>query len=92
ASCLVAAGLPTDVFTYRWNTGKTSTVTYTVTTVVRLANGTTNVTSTGPITAGVFQGKTAVREVILPALSITQCLSPPGLTRQTGIATLTFLL
>uniref|UniRef100_UPI0013C32610 hypothetical protein n=1 Tax=Allorhizocola rhizosphaerae TaxID=1872709 RepID=UPI0013C32610 len=47
ASCLVAAGLPTDVFTYRWNTGKTSTVTYTVTTVVRLANGTTNVTSTG---------------------------------------------
>lgn len=88
ASCLITAqpGL-TDIVTYQWNTGQSSIVTYSVTNVVRAANGTTTVTSVGAVTSGLGQGSTATRIVVLPALSLTAC-STTGLAAQTGVAEL----
>jgi len=78
--------------TYTWNTGATSTVFFATTTVTRLADGTSNVTSVGSVTAGFALGSTAVREKIFPELDVTACMSTQGVTQLSGPATLTFTL
>jgi hypothetical protein len=89
-SCLIPppAGtlVPPDVITYHWDSGGSSTVTYTVTTVSRVGAQTV-VTSTGTVTNGLNQGHLAVREVTLIDLDITKCLAF-GVTEQSGPMTL----
>ncbi|MGW2277822.1 hypothetical protein [Streptomyces sp. NPDC001770] len=92
AGCLlVAQPAHTAVTTYTWNTSQTSTITFTLSNVVRALNGTTTVTSLGSVTAGLGQGSLATRVIVLPALSLTAC-SSTGVASQTGVATLTVTL
>jgi hypothetical protein len=80
-----------DTPTYTWNTGQKSRVTFTVTSVVRLVNGNTQVTSAGTVTSGNFGvGSKATRTVTLPALDLTACAGK-GVSQQSGLATLTFV-
>jgi hypothetical protein len=79
ASCLVpplAGGTvpPADVITYHWNDGHSSTITYTVTTVVHAANQTV-VTAAGTVTSGYLLGAVAEREDITVDLDVLGCLS-----------------
>jgi hypothetical protein len=92
-SCLLSVTPPNTVstFTYNWNTGQSSTVTFSSNTVVHAANGTTTVTALGSITSGYGQGALATRVVVSPALSLTACATT-GITQQTGITTLTLLI
>ncbi|KPC61536.1 hypothetical protein [Streptomyces chattanoogensis] len=78
-----------DSPTYTWNTGDTSGVLFKVTSVDRLANGTTQVTAVGKVTNGYGQGNTATRTVTLPTLNATACRA--GVPQQSGPATLTFV-
>lgn len=91
ANCLVSlTPLGTSTFTYHWNTGQSSTVTFNNTTVVRAANGTSEVTSTGAVTAGLGQGSAVVKVVVLPQPSLTACATT-GVESLTGPATLSIL-
>ncbi|MDX3489097.1 hypothetical protein [Streptomyces sp. ID05-18] len=61
ASTTASCGLTLDgpysyTETYTWNTGQSSTVTYTTGETVRAANGTTTVTSIGTVTVGLGAG------------------------------------
>lgn len=61
ASTTASCGLTLDgpysyTETYTWNTGQSSTVTYTTGETVRAVNGTTTVTSIGTVTAGLGAG------------------------------------
>jgi hypothetical protein len=88
ASCLLAVqpGV-TDVITYGWNTGASSTITFNRTNVARAVNGTTTITSLGSVTSGLGKGSRAIRVVILPAPDLIACFTT-GLAAQTGVATL----
>jgi len=89
--CLAQVNTPTvGLVTYTWNTGQSSTVNFTATTVAYLVGGTVQVTSTGPVTAGFDAGAQAVRVKILPQLDPTQCSSEDGVTETRGFATMTF--
>ncbi|MGI5466963.1 hypothetical protein [Streptomyces sp. CA-132043] len=91
ASCLVTAQPGrTDVIEYGWKNGKTSTVAFKVTNVVRAGTGITTVTSVGEVTSGLGAGSKATRVVVLPALDPTAC-SGAGVTSQQGPATLKFV-
>lgn len=90
ASCTSFAVVPNTV-TYRWNNGKSSTVVYGTNVVVRLADGSTQVTSTGAVVAGFGALSTVVRTITYPQLNLTACNQPPGVTTLTGAAVLTFL-
>ncbi|WP_157847644.1 hypothetical protein [Streptomyces violens] len=91
ASCLVTAQpTPPDEIQYTWNSGKTSTVKFTVTDVKRAANGTTTVTSVGKVTGGPGKDSIATRVVVLPALDLAAC-SGEGVKSQKGPATLKFV-
>ncbi|MDP9073974.1 MAG: hypothetical protein M3N98_07335 [Actinomycetota bacterium] len=79
-----------DVITYRWNTGKSSTITFDRTTVARAADGTTTVTALGTVSKGLAKGSIATRVVVLPAIDLTACATM-GLAAQTGTATLEVL-
>ncbi|MEU2869365.1 hypothetical protein ABZ769_09180 [Streptomyces olivoreticuli] len=90
-SCLITAEpARTDVIKYKWNTHQSSTVRFSITNVVRAGNGTTIVTSLGEISEGLGQGAHAIRVVVLPTLSVTDCLFK-GVAEQTGIASLEIL-
>ncbi|GAA2118594.1 hypothetical protein GCM10009759_66010 [Kitasatospora saccharophila] len=91
AGCLLTAQpAHTAVTTYTWDTSATSTITFTVSNVVRAVDGTTTVTSLGSVTAGLGQGSLATRVIVLPALSLTACAGA-GVSSQTGTATLSIL-
>ncbi len=79
-----------DVITYRWNTGKSSVITFNRTSVARALNGTTTITSVGSVTSGPGQGSAATRVVALPAPNLVAC-STFGVSSQTGPATLVIL-
>ncbi|AJC54284.1 hypothetical protein [Streptomyces sp. 769] len=78
-----------DQPTYQWNNDKRSTVLFKVTSVVRLGNGTSQITAAGTVTQGFGKGSVATRTVTLPDLSPTVC-SGKGVSSQSGPATLTF--
>ncbi|ASU78630.1 hypothetical protein CDG81_10480 [Actinopolyspora erythraea] len=89
ASCLVEGTFNVkDVFKYTWNTNEKSEVTFTRTQVVRLANGTTKVTSNGTVTKGLGEGLLAQREVLLLTTSFDACDTEQGLQEQSGPAQL----
>lgn len=79
------------VETVNWNTGQSSTFEYTraVTTV----GGVMQVTGTGMVTDGLFQGASVVKIQVLANLDPFQtlaCLTPAGLTGTSGTTSLTF--
>ena len=71
----------------KWNTGISSTVTYTIH-VEKPLNGSVLVTDTGTVTSGFDQGATAVERVVLPQLDPTACAGA-GVAQLTGPYTLT---
>ncbi|MEU5694352.1 hypothetical protein [Actinosynnema sp. NPDC020468] len=86
ASCLDLLESDSAVLTFHWNTGESSVFTYdrTVTTV----GGSTVVTLTGSVTAGLFAGAAAVMVVIGPAVNLLACLYAPGLAGRSGVVAL----
>lgn len=91
ASCLLTVAPDvTDTFVYQWNTGQSSTVTFSTTSVVRAVDGTATITSVGSVTAGLGLGSAATRVVVLPSLDLAACAST-GIATQTGTAALAIL-
>jgi hypothetical protein len=89
ATPLDALGPVTQTVT--WNTGQTSTFQYTA--VVTNVAGVSQVTGTGIVTSGLFQGASVVKVVIranLDPLQTLACATPDGLTEINGTASLTF--
>lgn len=89
-SCLVQGlgdTLVQNVVTYHWDGGRTSTITYPVTTVVHAANQEI-VTSTGTVTAGYATGAVSERIAVYPGLDLLDCLNS-AITHQTGLLTVT---
>lgn len=92
ASCTTSLGVTDDKIAYTFGKGtsaKTSHVNFTETVVTHLVNGSTVVDATGTVTSGYDAGAIAERVKILPALSLTACSQPPGVTSVQGLATLT---
>lgn len=89
-SCLAPLESGFRTHTITWNTGQTSTLGLNRT-VTNLA-GNTVVTDRGLVTAGLFQGATAVRVLTFPTLNALDCLHPPGITSVTGAVTLTITM
>lgn len=89
-SCLLGVDSPTVVATYHWNTGQTSTVTYTITNAVRAADGTATLVTVGTVTQGFGYGSTVTRVAVRPVLDVLAC-STTGLTTIEGPSTLTIL-
>lgn len=88
-SCTTLALLPpsfTD--TYHWNTGASSTVTYTAP-VETVVNATLIVTDTGTVTSGFDQGAAANETTPLPQPAPLACATT-GVTQLRGPYTLTF--
>lgn len=85
-SCLDLLNTSTGTQTFTWNTGQSSVLSYTRT--VTILNGQTVITLTGTITSGLFTGGHAVFTVVEPALQLTACETPQGLTSQAGVTTL----
>ncbi|MEU9120173.1 hypothetical protein AB0C96_09975 [Streptomyces sp. NPDC048506] len=81
---------PPDRPVYDWNTHQKSGVTFTVTSVDRLGNGTTQVTAAGTVSSGFGEGSKAIRTATLPDLSLAACAGS-GVRQQSGPATLTLL-
>jgi hypothetical protein len=75
--------------TIHWNTGQTSTFSYTYTSTT--VNGTIQVEQTGTITAGKFVGRSAIGLVTVPALDPLACATSTGVTSLTGPYTLAIL-
>lgn len=84
--CLDLLSTSTGTQSFLWSDGRTSTLSFTRT--VSIVNGQTVLTLTGPITAGVFSGRSAVLTVVEPALDVLACESAQGLTSQAGVTTL----
>jgi hypothetical protein len=87
-SCTDLAASGTGSYAITWNTGETSTISYT-----RSANhvlGTLVITETGTVTAGKFTGALTTHVVELLTLDLLACLSEPGLTTASGIGTYVF--
>ena len=72
--------------TITWNTGETSTWLFAGST--QNITGTNVVTQIGVIVAGKFAGSTAIGVLALVAPPVIQCLAPPGVTRNQGLASL----
>lgn len=72
------------VYPIVWNDGQTSTLSLTFTDVITL--GVEQSTGVGTVTAGRYQGATAVVTLILTAADPLQCLTAQGVTSQTGSA------
>jgi hypothetical protein len=86
ASCLAPPGIARDpAFTITWNTGQQSVVDLTFTDVI--IGGTEQVTGTGTVTTGKFQGGNATIIWLYPVLNPLQCATSQGLTTQTGTLT-----
>lgn len=90
ASCVANVIQVPSSATYTWNTGQTSAVQFGSNEVVRLADGSTQVTSTGSVSRGFGAGAQATRVIVLPQLNAAQCMSPPGVTQLSGPVALTF--
>jgi hypothetical protein len=86
ASCLGLPGVFEDPsYTIDWNNGQHSVVALTFTDVI--VAGTEQVTGTGTVTSGLFQGGNATIVWLYPVLNPLQCLSSPGVTSQSGPVT-----
>lgn len=69
--------------TFTWNTGASSTIAFSLSTVDRLVNGTTVVTSYGTVTQGFDRGAQAIHTAIQPQLDPIACASA-GVAQLTG--------
>ncbi|NUT49209.1 MAG: hypothetical protein HOV94_18170 [Saccharothrix sp.] len=87
ASCL-AAPLPVNepAYTITWNNAQQSVVDLTFTDLV--VGGTEQVTGTGTVTSGLFQGGNATIVWLYPVLNPLQCATSEGVTTQTGTVTI----
>ena len=72
-----------------WSTGTTSTFTF-IAEATSLAGGAVQVVQQGSITAGEFQGATAIGVVVLASTEFANCATT-GVTSQGGAMTLTLL-
>ncbi|MFI6510958.1 hypothetical protein ACIBCT_25410 [Streptosporangium sp. NPDC050855] len=84
-SCLDLLSPGDGTRTITWNTGQTSTYTYTRQ-IINLVGQTVR-TETGSITSGLFAGKTVVQTTTLATVQITDCLGE-GVTGNSGPMTL----
>jgi hypothetical protein len=83
ASCLGVPGVFEDPsYTIDWNDGRHSVVALTFTDVI--VAGTEQVTGTGTVTSGLFQGGNATIVWLYPVLNPLQCASSQGVTSQSG--------
>jgi hypothetical protein len=78
--------LVTNIVTYHWSGGASSTITYPVTTVAHVANQLI-VTSTGTVTSGYGQGSLSERIAVYADLDLVSCLSS-SVSQQTGTLTI----
>ncbi len=86
ASCLAPPGIFEDpAYTITWNNGQHSVVELTFTDVI--IGGTEQVTGTGPVISGEFQGGNATIVWLYPVLNPLQCLTSQGVTSQSGPVT-----
>ena len=86
ASCLAPPGIFEDpAYTITWNNGQHSVVELTFTDVI--VGGTEQVTGTGTVISGEFQGGNATIVWLYPVLNPLQCLTSPGVTSQSGPVT-----
>jgi hypothetical protein len=69
--------------TFYWNTGASSTIAFSLSTVDRLVNGTTVVTSYGTVIHGFDQGAQAIHTAIQPQLNPIACAGS-GVAQLTG--------
>ncbi|GAA2969735.1 hypothetical protein [Streptomyces enissocaesilis] len=94
SSCLLpppeSTVLPPYSITYQWSNGQSSTITYTLTAVVQLANQNV-VTATGTVTSGYAQGSVAERVVTTLDLDLLSCLAS-NVDKQNGSEVLTLVL
>ncbi|MER6300644.1 hypothetical protein ABT247_13890 [Kitasatospora sp. NPDC001539] len=89
ASCTALSVLPPAFSdTYHWNTGASSTVSYTAP-VETAVNGTVTVTDTGTVNSGLDHGSLANETTTLPQPDLTTCAGP-GVARLSGPYALTF--
>jgi hypothetical protein len=86
-SCLALDRTITGTSGILWNTGQTSTYTYTSTTAT--IAGQIVVTIVGTVIAGAFQGNTITVVLVSPAINVLSCLAPPGITSRIGVGILT---
>lgn len=70
-TCSTLVGSSSTTFTLDWDTGDTSTISADA--VSTIAGGVYSVTSTGTVTAGLFEGGTYVANYTGPALEILLC-------------------
>lgn len=77
-SCLTLLDGLSATRVFRWSDGTSSTFTYNR--IINNVGGQTTVTFLGAITAGTFQGATAVQQVVFVTPNVLQCLAAPGLT------------
>jgi hypothetical protein len=83
ASCLAPPGVFEDpAYTIDWNNGQHSVIDLTFTDVV--VGGTEQVTGTGSVISGAFQGGNATIVWLYPVLNPLQCLTSQGVTSQSG--------
>jgi hypothetical protein len=93
-SCATLLNAPPDPVTQTvtWSTGQTSTFQYTR--AITNVGGVSQITGTGIVTSGLFQGASVVKIVIranLDPLQTLACTTPGGLTQEsTGTVSLTF--
>jgi hypothetical protein len=88
-SCL--SGSTSNVSTYHWNNGQSSTVRGGFEVNLK-PGGTTVLVLTGTVTEGLFQGATVVQTKVLPSTDLVACLTPEGLTSVSGTASFTAVL
>ncbi|BBD63015.1 hypothetical protein NIES2109_58650 (plasmid) [Nostoc sp. HK-01] len=88
-SCNNIQSFPAYPITYNWNTGQSSQVSYTFTSL-NLINGQLLLTSTGTVTDGLFKGRTVQRTITLLGTNLTACFNQ-GLSTLGGPQTLTIL-
>lgn len=86
-SCNNIGTFPPYSITYNWNTGQSTQVNYTFTSL-NLINGEFILTSTGTVVAGLFQGRTVQSNVVLLQTDLAAC-SNQGVPTLAGPQTLT---
>jgi hypothetical protein len=89
ASCAALLSSGSGETTFFWSNGKSSTFSYTRTTID--LNGEIISTQTGTITSGEFAGNLATEVLVLPTLDLTACESATGISTASGTATIEIL-
>ncbi|MCK2218204.1 hypothetical protein MF672_031095 [Actinomadura sp. ATCC 31491] len=89
ASCTTASFADRSVYT--WNTGQQSVVEGTLAINIK-PDGQTVLVRVGTVVGGLFEGATVVQTKVLPALDLLACLTPQGLTSDSGALSLTVTL